>query len=176
LAFALLLVARGGSAAEGASEYEVKAAFLFNFTKFVEWPGTAFAADSDPITICILGENPFGNLLEDVVRDKRVNGRQMAVQQAPSVSAAAGCQIVFIASSEQGRLGEILDRLASHPVLTVSDGEMVAARGAIIGLTLDQKRVRFEVNLGAAHRAGLRLGSQLLKVAVRLIGQDPQGR
>ena len=110
LAFALLLVARGGSAAEGASEYEVKAAFLFNFTKFVEWPGTAFAGDSDPITICILGENPFGNLLEDVVRDKRVNGRQMAVQHAPSVSAAAGCQIVFIASSEQGRLGEILDR------------------------------------------------------------------
>jgi hypothetical protein len=176
LAFALISFTAGSAATEGASEYEVKAAFLFNFSKFVEWPGAAFAGASDPITICILGENPFGNLLKDAVRDKKVNGRQMAVQQAQSVSATAGCQIVFIASSEEGRLDEILSGLASHPVLTVSDTALVADRGAIIGLTLNEKRVRFEVNMAAARRAGLRLGSQLLKVAVRLIGQSDQGR
>ena len=107
---------------------------------------------------------------------QRVNGREIAIQKTASVSKVAGCNILFIASSEQDRLDEILERLGDRPLLTVSDGESGAERGAIIGLTLDDKRVRFEVNLNAARRARLKLSSQLLKVAVRLIGQRDQGQ
>ena len=89
--------------------------------------------------------------------------------------AAAGCQVVFISSSEDPRLEEILAGLADRPVLTVSEGEAAAAKGAIIGLVLEENRVRFEVNVGAARRAKLRLGSQLLRVAVRLVGQSEPG-
>jgi hypothetical protein len=163
------------AAAEEPSEYEVKAAFLFNFSKFVEWPEGTFAGAADRITICILGQDPFGTLLEDAVRDKRVNGREISIQKTASVSRVAGCHVVFIASSEQDRLDEILGRLVDRPLLTVSDAESGAERGAIIGLTVDDKRVRFEVNLNAARRARLKLSSQLLKVAVRLIGQREQG-
>jgi hypothetical protein len=161
--------------AQEPSEYEVKAAFLFNFSKFVEWPEGSFASAADRISICVLGQDPFGALLEHAVRDKRVNGREIAIQKTASVSRVAGCHILFIASSEQDRLDEILGRLADRPVLTVSDAESAAERGSIIGLTLDDKRVRFEVHLNAARRARLKLSSQLLKVAVRLIGQREQG-
>jgi hypothetical protein len=163
------------AASEGPSEYEVKAAFLFNFAKYVEWPEGAFPGPADRIVICVLGENPFGTLLEDVVKDKKANGRELAVRETRSISAAAGCHIVFIAFSEQSRLEEILRRLGDHPVLTVSDGGALADRGVILGLTLSEDRVRFEVNLIAARRAGLKLSSQLLKVAIRLIGQGEEG-
>ena len=160
--------------AEGPQEYEVKAAFLFNFSKFVEWPEGAFS-EADRIRFCVLGEDPFGPLLEEVVKEKRVNGREVAVQRVAAVPAAAGCQVVFISSSEEPRLEEILAGLADRPVLTVSEGEAAAAKGAIIGLVLEENRVRFEVNVGAARRAKLRLGSQLLRVAVRLVGQSEPG-
>ena len=155
-------------AAAGPSEYEVKAAFLFNFSKFVEWPEKAFAGPGSPIAICVLGENPFGTLLEDAVRGKQVNGRDLEVRD---VTSAAGCHVVFVGAAESARDAEVFARLADQPVLTVSDAETAAARGAIIGLTLEENRVRFEVNLVAARKAGVKLSSQLLKVAVRLIGR-----
>jgi hypothetical protein len=164
----LLTFAAPRLAAEGPSEYEVKAAFLFNFAKYVEWPEGTFAGPADRIVLCVLGENPFGTLLENVVKDKKVNGRELALRETKST---AGCHVVFIAASERERLDEILGRLADRPVLTVSDAESVADRGVILGLTLRENRVRFEVNLIAARRAGVKLSSQLLKVAVRLIGQ-----
>ncbi len=163
----LLLLVPSGNAAEGPSEYAVKAAFLYNFAKFVEWPAGTFAGAADPIALCVLGENPFGTLLEDAVRDKTVNGRQIAVHQSKTLSAAARCHIVFLAS---GSLDENLGALANRPVLTVSDVESAAERGAIIGLKLEERKVRFEVNLISAKKAHLKLSSQLLKVAARLIG------
>jgi hypothetical protein len=176
LALAAALSLAPPAAAEGASEYEIKAAFLFNFSKFIEWPAGAFAGDADPITICVLGRNPFGNLLDETVRDKTVNGRELAVREMSSPAAATGCKIVFISTSEQERFGEALGALADRPLLTVSDAAMAAERGAIIGLVLDENRVRFEVNLDAARRSGLRVGSQVLKVAVRLLGPAGRGR
>jgi hypothetical protein len=164
----LLLLASAGRAAEGPSEYAVKAAFLYNFAKFVEWPARTFAGAADPIVLCVLGENPFGTLLDDAVRDKTVNGRQIAVHESKTLSAAAGCHIVFLAS---GSLDESLSALANKSVLTVSDAESAVDRGAIIGLKLEERKVRFEVNLVAARKARLKLSSQLLKIAVRLIGQ-----
>jgi hypothetical protein len=163
----LLMLAPAGIAAEGPSEYAVKAAFLYNFAKFVEWPERTFLDAADPIALCVLGENPFGTLLEDAVRDKTVNGRRIAVREAKTLSAAAGCHIVFLAS---GSLEEHLGALVGSPVLTVSDAESAVERGAIIGLKLEERRVRFEVNLNSAKKARLKLSSQLLKIAVRLIG------
>jgi hypothetical protein len=175
LACALAVATPQTAASEGPSEYEVKAAFLFNFSKYVDWPEGALPGPADRIVICVLGENPFGTLLAEDVRDKRVNGRELAVHEAKSLSATAGCHIVFIASSEQARLDEIIGRLGDRPVLTVSDAESVADRGVILGLTLKDNRVRFEVNLVAARRAGLKLSSQLLKLAIRVVGQSDEG-
>jgi hypothetical protein len=163
----LLLLAPAGGAAESASEYAVKAAFLYNFAKFVEWPEGTFASRDDPIALCVLGENPFGTLLGDAVRDKTVSGRQIAVRESKAISALAHCHIVFLGS---GSLDESLAALASKPVLTVSEAQSAVERGAIIGFKLEERRVRFEVNLLAARKAHLKLSSQLLKVAVRLVG------
>jgi hypothetical protein len=164
----LLLLAHGAWAEGSASEYAVKAAFLYNFAKFVEWPPGTFAGASDSIAICVLGENPFGTLLEEAVRAKSVNGREIAVREVKTLSAGAGCHIVFLGA---GSLDEFLGALANRPVLTVSDAESAAERGAIIGLKLEENRVRFEINLLAARKAHLKLSSQLLKVAVRIFGQ-----
>lgn len=158
-----------------ASEYEVKAAFLFNFSKYVEWPAGTFAGTDDPIFICVLGANPFGTLLADDVRNKKVNGRDLAVRNAKSLAETAGCHIVFISATEQALLDEALVKLAGRPVLTVGDAESASERGVVLGLTLKGARVRFEVNLAAARRAGLKLSSQLLKLASRLIGQGEEG-
>jgi hypothetical protein len=169
-ASALALIAPAVAASEAASEYEVKAAFLFNFAKYVAWPEGTFRASEDPIVICVLGGNPFGTLLESAIKDKKVNGRTLAIREPKSVSATEGCHIVFLASSERPRVAEVLAGLAVRPVLTISE-DPVAEPGPILGLTLKGKRVCFEVNLTAARRAGLKLSSQLLKVAVRLVGQ-----
>ncbi len=169
---AALLLGAPAAAAEGPSQAEVTAAFLFNFSKFVEWPEGTFPEAADPIHICVLGENPFGASLADMVKGKQVGGRGISVRETGSVSRTAGCQIVFIASSEQGRLDEVIGRLADRPILTVSDVPSSADRGAVIGLVLEDRRVHFEVNMLAAARAGLKLSSQLLKVAVRLVGKD----
>jgi uncharacterized protein DUF4154 len=173
LAWALALLAARGAAAAPA-EYAVKAAFLYNFSKFVEWPAGAFASPADPIRICVVGENPFGGLLAEAVRDKQVNGRSFTVQETSTIAEAATCQIVFLAASEERRFDELLRQLGARPILTVGDANSIAARGGIIGLTVEDSKVHFEVNLPAARQAGLKLSSQLLKVATRLIGQLEQ--
>lgn len=176
LAFGLVAATAHGDTTSGPSQHEVTAAYLFNFSKFVEWPEGTFAGAVDPITICVFGESPLGALLRDAVKGKQVNGREIEVRETPSISKTSGCHIVFLASSEQGRLDGALAWLADRPVLTVGDARSVADRGAVIGLTLEERRVRFEVNMAAAGRAGLKLSSQLLKVAARLIGQGDRGR
>lgn len=154
------------AAAEAPSEYQVKAAFLYNFCKFVEWPPEAFAGPGDPIAICVLGESPFGGLLRETVRGKQINGRDVVVREGVTLPAATSCQVVFIPSSESERTSEIVDKLARRPILTVGD-----LGGGIIGLTLEDNRVRFEVDMNAAKQAHLRLGSQLLRVALRVRGE-----
>jgi hypothetical protein len=172
LACGLWVATAHAATTAGPSQHEVTAAYLFNFSKYVEWPEGTFTGAADPITICVLGESPLGTLLGDAVKGKRVNGREIAVRETSSISKTAGCHIVFLPSSENGRLAHALDELADRPVLTVSSARSIADRGAVIGLTLEERRIRFEVNLAAAGRAGLKLSSQLLKVAVRLIGQE----
>jgi hypothetical protein len=156
-----------GQDAAAPSEYQVKAAFLYNFAKFVEWPTQAFPADDTPITIGILGKNPFGADLERTVRDKSVNGRPLAVRSlaSPDDSALKHCQIIFIYPMEKSRLGEILAKLKGTPALTVSETEGFTQAGGMINFIMEGRKVRFEINDAAATQAGLKISSKLLSLA-----------
>jgi hypothetical protein len=147
------------------NEYQVKAAYLYNFAKFVEWPKQAFASDSAPIRICILGPDVFGPALRDVTRGKTINGRYLDIEDQVAPAKARSCQVVF-ASREMAKLNEALPLVAGAPnVLTVGEHKDFLERGGIINLVLENDRVRFEVNAGAAKRAGLKISAQLLSLA-----------
>jgi len=147
-------------------EYEVKAAYLLNFGKFLSWPSPApggAAATSFPI--CVLGQDPFGPVLETTFAGEQIGGVDVVARRLRKAQDAAGCRILFISATEDTRLSSILQTLGAAPVLTVSDMPDFALRGGIIQFVLEQDRVRFSVNLAAAENAGLTLSSQLLKVA-----------
>lgn len=158
-------LASGICRAQVFNEYQVKAAFLYSFAKFVEWPSQAFSSPSATMTICVLGEDPFGNFLNDVVRDKTVGDRPLAVHRLANLRDVAECQILFIAASERTRMPAVLASVATRGLLTVGDTAEFAAQGGVIGLRLDGDRIRLQVNLSAAEKAKLRISSRLLSLA-----------
>ena len=153
--------------AQAPSEYQVKAAFLYNFAKFIEWPPASFPNQSAAFQICVFGPDPFGGELQDITRNKMVNGHQFQVSQVEDLERARTCQILFVSSSEKTPVKQILDGLHGSSVLTVGDRQGFAERGGMINFLLEDDRVRFEVNQKAAEEAGLKLSSQLLSVAKR---------
>lgn len=150
-----------------ADEYPVKAAFLFNFAKFVEWPPLAFKGPEDPIAICVLGQNPFGSALENVVHDKTVANRAFVVREISNAQQAAKCQIIFVTALEQKHYRVLLEGLKAQSVLTVGEADDFSANGGIINFKLKDARVRIEIDANAAQRAGLRISSKLLSLAER---------
>jgi len=173
--FAVKVLISGGAFAEqayqGPSEYQVKAAFLYNFVKFVEWQA-APAEPAGPVTLCVLGRDPFGEALDRVVDSKTVNGRTIAIRRTHDLAAARSCQVLFVSSSEAGRLGEITKAVSGFSILTVSEIDRFSERGGIITFLMDGQRVRFEINPRAAARAGLKISSKLLQLA----SLTPEGR
>jgi hypothetical protein len=167
LALLALVAAIGHVRAEDpvADEYPVKAAFLFNFAKFVEWPADAFKGHDDPFAICVIGQNPFGRALEDLVRDKTVANRGFVVRAVSSAQQATNCHIVFVTASERKRFHSLLAELKGHSILTVGEAEDFVANGGVINFKLKDARVRIEVDTGAAERAKLRISSKLLSLA-----------
>lgn len=157
-------------AAAQVSEYAVKAAFVYKFSEFVEWPPGSFKSQDSPINICVLGENPFGNSLEQITRGKTFAGRAFAVKLVQEPGQVPACQILFISRSEKRRLGAVLASLGKSAVLTIGDTEGFAERGVMIDLFLDGNKVRFEINPGAAARAGLQISSKLLSLAKIISG------
>lgn len=149
-------------------EYQVKAAFLFNFAKFVEWPATAFKSADEPIRICVFGQDPFGSSLEDVVRGKAVGSRTLVVREVSTALAACKCHMLFLSASEQKRLRSLLGDLKECSVLTVGETDEFAANGGVVGFKLKDARVRFEIDRDAAERAKLRISSKLLSLAQTL--------
>jgi hypothetical protein len=145
-------------------EYEIKAAYLYNFINYVDWPENAFPAPGGTITIGIVGQNPFGDALGPL-NGKQVKGRTLAVKQITDPKDLDQCQIVFISSSEKQRLTELLDKLKDSRVLTVSEIDGFAQQGGIINFFSEHNKVRFEINPDAAHRLGLNISSELLKLA-----------
>ncbi len=145
-------------------EYAVKAAFLYNFAKFVEWPAEAFEKDQDSLTLCILGKDPFGPAL-DSVSGKTVRGKSLVIQRIDKLQEIDNCDILFISRSKRNELAEVFAELDGSSVLTVGDIEGFAQRGGIINLITVERKVRFEVNLDAAEHAGLKISSKLLRLA-----------
>ncbi len=152
------------AAAQSVGEYEIKAAFLYNFARFTDWPDEA-DHPQDPFTFCILGEDPFGGGLEATTRGKSVHGRPVAVEHLGTAPEGRSCRVVFIAPSEHKQLGKILDALDGSSALTVGDSEGFSESGVMINLVVEDRQVRFEVNAEAARHAGLRLSSRLLELA-----------
>jgi hypothetical protein len=163
LILGLMLVA--GDASAALSEHRLKAVFLFNFTKFVEWPPSAFAAADAPFVIGVYGRDPFGSDLDEVARGESVNGRPLLVKRVQTVQDAAACQILFIPESEQANLDGILAALTRSNTLTVSDLDGAAHRGAMIRLVTDHDKVRMRINVDSARAAGLTISSKLLRAA-----------
>jgi hypothetical protein len=160
---AVALSARGQPAP--AEEYRVKAAFLLNFTHFVEWPPGTFASPDAPLELCVIGTDPFGQTLEQTVEGESVDERGIVVRRPRTAADAQGCHVTFISRSEEDRVEEDLRAIGSGaPMLLVSDVDLFASRGGTIGFFLDRSRVRFEIGLGTARRRGLKLSSQLLSL------------
>lgn len=156
-------------AAGGASEYAVKAAYLYNFTQFVQWPKGALGADS-PMVIGILGDDPFGDALDGAVQGKSAGGHSLAVKRLggfspASASKLAKCQVLFISYSEKDRVKEILQSLKGSPVLTVSEIEQFPLKGGVIQFDQEGQKITITLNESAAKKAGLSVSSQLLQVA-----------
>jgi hypothetical protein len=146
------------------SEYEVKAAYLFTFARFVEWTPRPSRDDSS-FTICVLGTDPFGATLDSTLADAVIRGRKVGARRISEPDAAAGCHIIFISASEDRRVAVLAPQLAAIGVLTVSDMPRFTERGGMIQFVTAANRVRFEINLQSARQAGLMMNSELLRVA-----------
>jgi len=165
MAAALLVCSVSGPsvAADSNLEFGVKAAFLLNFTKFAEWPTNAFPDPQSPLAICLLGNDPFGRVLDDIVQEESVNGRPLTVRRISQAPAPQTCQVLYIdpAVKEPAKLLSSLP----HGVLTVGEGARFLRDGGMIAFVIDNRRVRFDVNQVASENAGLKLSSKLLGVA-----------
>lgn len=147
-------------------EYEVKAAFLLNFTKFVDWPPSAFSGPAAPFAICILGPDPFGGALEQVTANENVAGRKLIVRRLDQVPAPQLCQMLFV--SEEGKSLERTLKAVPPAVLTVGDSEGFLRAGGMIQFVVESRRVRFDIQKSAAEHAALRMSARLLGVARRV--------
>jgi len=171
---------------ESSQEYKVKAAFLYNFIKFVDWPNEKMGEPNQPIVLGIIGKDPFGNAFEPV-KDKQIKDRKVVVKRLKSVAelkklgqsaeeelarlidAAKKCRLVFVCSSEQEYLNDIIDPLKEHPILTVGDAKDFLHAGGIVNFVMIDNKVRFEISDAAAKRARLKLRSQLLRLAAKVV-------
>lgn len=177
--FVTSLAAETQTGSDSNREYQIKAAFLYNFIKFVDWPEEASDANK-PIIIGIIGNDPFGDAFEPV-KDKPVKDRKVIIKwfeglsqtdksgKHPQVEAIRECDLLFICSSEKGKLKETLDLLKDRSVLTVADMQGFLEAGGIVNFVIKENKIGFEINLVAAEQAKLKVRSQLLQLAKRVI-------
>lgn len=165
--FVLLLLScrLTSGAAPNLTEYQVKAAYIYNFTQFMDWPTNAFATTNAPVVIGILGEDPFGRILDEVVRNEVVRGRPLVVKRLRPDEDLRDCCVLFISRSEKERLPAVLHQLRGSPVLTISDSNGFAQQGGMVNLILVNQTVKMEINQTAVETAGLQVSSKLLKLA-----------
>jgi len=158
---------------QGQVEYEVKAAFLYNFAKFVQWPADAVSGGA-PMRLCILGRDPFGSLLESSFRGKTLGEKPIEIDRISDARQLTGCHVVFISSSEHSQAAAILEAVSARSILTVSEIPGFAELGGIVNFYIEDRRIRFEINPKSAARCGLRISSQLLKLS-RIVETKPAG-
>jgi hypothetical protein len=153
------------SAPTVASEYQLKAVFLFNFTQFVEWPPESFAESGAPLIIGILGDDPFGAYLDETVRGEMVNGRPLVVQRYRRVDDIKNCHVLFVSRSEAEHLTQVLSSLKGRSILTVSDLDGFTRNGGVIRFATVANKIRLRISLDAAQSAKLMISSKLLRPA-----------
>jgi hypothetical protein len=187
--FMAAIVPKAGAATVTSSEYQVKAAFLYNFIKFVDWPGEDTPDSNEPIIVGVVGKNPFG----DAFVNKQIKAREVVFKQfdrfeeldksgakdkdelQKQIEAIRKCHLLFICQSEKTTPKEIIDLVKGHSVLTVGDTKGFLDSGGIIEFVMEEKKVRFEINVAAAKDAKLKIRSQLLRLAKRIVGEKQTG-
>lgn len=175
LAFAFFLLGRVASDAAGSSgpaEYELKAALLYNFARFAEWPTGTFQSDGDAFVIAIVGEDPFGPVLDEAVRGRAIEGRTIKLERWLKPGEVGRCQILFISTSDRSELQQLMSTQGGKPVLMVSDAPGFVSEGGTIGLDLEDGRVRMTINMDVVRRSGVKISSKLLALS-RLIEDSP---
>jgi hypothetical protein len=151
----------------------VKAAFLFHFAQFVEWPREVLDVGGAPLTYCTVGEDPFQGALEATLNGKRIDTHPLQVRHFKQIQDVQGCQVLFIGTQKKP-IADLLAALESSPVLTVGDSEHFVEQGGMIGFCLEDKKMRFEINLRAAENAKLKVSARLLALAKDVI-RGPKG-
>jgi len=146
------------------AEYKIKAACLFRFMQFIEWPKSTFADESAPLIVAVLGKDPFGDLLDDAMKNKRVGGRDVVVKRFSTSKEVEACHLVFVSSSESGTLKEALEALKPHHAATVGETEDFLKAGGIFRFFVAEGKVQFEVSKEAAKESGIEIRSQLLRL------------
>ena len=161
----LILPQCARSQADALNEYQVKAAFLFNFAKFIEWPQGTYSSAQAPFTICIFGKDPFGKMLDEALAGKSMNNHPVTILRLSDDIELRHCQMVFVSSSENRRYAEILEKVRGTSALLVGETDGFAAAGGMIEFLLEDNHVRFAINPDATRRAGLKCSSSLLALA-----------
>jgi YfiR/HmsC-like len=169
MAVALLIASSSSGPAQPAQpgEYQIKAAIIFNFAKFVEWPTAALPEANSPIIIGILGTNPFGDNLEKTMRNKTVEDHPLVIKQFHSAAEAVKSHVLFISNSEKDKLPDVLKALAGSSVLTVSEMDGFNEKGGMISFLMEGTKIRFKINNDTATKSGLKISSKLLSLASR---------
>ena len=173
MGLSLLLLTRN-AAAGAVSEYQVKAAYLYNFAKFVTFPAQSFAADNTEFVIGVLGDDPFGQTLDQTVQGKLIGDRKIVIRRSNSIDDLKHCQIVFVCASRKKDVATVLTRFKGETVLTVGESDGFAGHGGVINFYVDDNKVRFEINPKAADRASLQISAQLLRLG-RVVPDEQTG-
>jgi hypothetical protein len=171
LTLALIAILQASAPAASTKEYEVKAAFLLNFTQFIQWPAAAFSKPDAPLTVGVLGDDPFGSVLDQMFDGEIAQGHKLVIKRSRQVDDLKSCQLLFICKSEKDRLAEILAELKDSTIVTVGEADEFSQHGGIINFYIEDKKVRFEINADAAESRGFKISSQLLKRA-KIVGAE----
>jgi hypothetical protein len=163
------VIALGNCFADGPpqqiDEYQVKAAFIYNFAKFVQWPAGAFQGPNEPIAICLLGEDPFGRSLEDTVAGRVIEGRSFVVRHISNLKQVEGCKVLFVSAKQDKHVPATLADIRLDGILTIGESDVPGGDGVVINFRVDNGKVRFDINVEAAEREKLRISSRLLSLA-----------
>jgi YfiR/HmsC-like len=169
-----LAIACGGPpslhAQSDAEEYRVKAAFLYHFAQFVEWPQETFKDEGNPLTYCMIGEDPFHGALDASLSGKTISGHALRVRHLRLAQEVQGCQVLFLGDEEKKLLPSVLTILKGNSVLIVGESEHFVQHGGMIGFLVEENKIGFEINMQAAEKAKLKISSKLLALAKHVIG------
>jgi hypothetical protein len=165
IVLAMASLMRPALADEPSREYQVKAAFIFNFTQFVQWPDNAFNGSDDVFTIAIVGGDPFNGALEHAVAGKTVGSHRIVFRHFDNAADVQPCQLLFVPSTEDGELTAIMNKLGNVPVLTIGESEVFPRMGGEMRFYTEENKVRFEINMDAIGKSGLKISSKLLRLA-----------